>query len=69
MHGFYYSVPHFITRVRGMCIAVTLQIVADILHVPRVEFSNYPGCEHLKTMSKDKLKSAFYKCPSDWGER
>ena len=39
-----------------------------MLHVPRVEFPDYPGCEHLKTMSKDELKSTFYEHPSDWGE-
>ena len=60
MHGFDYSVPHFITHVRGMRIVVTSQIVADVLRVPRVEFLDYPGCECLKTMSKDKLKSAFF---------
>ena len=38
MHGFDYSVPNFITSVWGTCIVVTPQIVADVLHVPRVEF-------------------------------
>ena len=65
MHGFGYSVPHFITSVRGTHIVVTLQIVADVLCVPRVEFPDYPGCEHLRTMSKDELISAFCEHPSD----
>ena len=69
MHGFDYSVPHFFTRVRGTRIAVTPQIVADVLHVLSVEFPNYPGCERLKTVSKDELKSNFCECPSNWGER
>ena len=69
MHGFDYSIPHFITHVRGTRIAITLQIVTNVLHVPRVEFPDYLGCEHLKTMSKDELKSAFYEHPSNWGER
>ena len=68
MHGFDFLVPHFITRIRGMHIAVTLQIVADVLHVPRVEFPDYPGCDCLKTVSKDELISAFCECPSNWGE-
>ena len=69
MHGFDLSVPHFITRVRGRHIAVTPQLVADVLHVPRVEFPDYPGCERLRTVSKDKIKSTFCEHPSDWGER
>ena len=48
MHGFDYSVPHFITRVRGMRIAVTTQIVANVLRIPRVEFLDYPSCECFK---------------------
>ena len=69
MHGFDYSVPHFITRIWGKRIVITSQIVADVLYVPRVEFPDYPGCEYLRTMSKDKLKYAFCKRPSEWGER
>ena len=49
--------------------AVTPQLVADVLRVLRVEFFDYPGCEHLRTMSKDELKSAFCEHPFDWGER
>ena len=59
MHGFDFSVPYFLTRIRGTCIVITPQIVADVLHVPWVEFPDYPGCERLRTMSKDELKSAF----------
>ena len=69
MHGFDFSVPLFHTRVRGTRITVTSQLVTDVLRVPRVEFPDYPGCECLRTVSKDDLKSAFCKCPSDWGER
>ena len=69
MHGFDYSVPHFITRVRGTHIVVTLEIISNVLRVPRVEHPDYPGCEHLRTMSKDELIYAFCKRPSDWGER
>ena len=65
MHGFDFLVPLFHTHVRGTRIAVTLQLVADVLHVPRVEFPDYPGCEHLRTVSKDELKSAFCERPSN----
>ena len=69
MHGFDFSVPLFSTHVRGMCIVVTPQLVADVLHVPRVEHPNYSGCEHLKTVSKDEMISAFCERPIDWGDR
>ena len=69
MHGFDFSVPRFLTSVRGTCIAVTSQIVADVLCVPRVEFPDYPGCKRLRTVSKDELKFTFCERPSDWGER
>ena len=65
MHGFDFSVPHFITCVRGTRIVVTPDIVFDVLYVPRVEHPDYPGCDHLKTMSKDELFSTFCECLSD----
>ena len=68
MHGFDFSVPHFITHVQGMCIAITPQIVADVLRVLRVEFLDYPSSERLRTVSKDKLKSAFCEHLFEWGE-
>ena len=58
-HGIDRSVSLFFTCVRGMRIPVTLQLVADVLRVPRIEFPNYPGCEHLKTVSRDELTFAF----------
>ena len=57
MHGFDFLVPHFFTRVQGTRIVVTSQIVTDVLRVPRVEFLDYPGCEHLKIVSKDDFLS------------
>ena len=68
MHGFDFLVPLFHTRVRGMHIFVTLELVFDVLCVPRVEFPDYPGCECLRTVSKYELKSAFCEHPFDWGE-
>ena len=52
MHGFDYSVPHFITHVQGTRIVVTSQIVANVLRVLRVEFPNYLGCESLRLCLK-----------------
>ena len=68
MHGFNYSIPHFITSIQDTRIVVTSQIVADVLYVLIVEFPDYLGCERLRTASKDELIFAFYKHPSDWGK-
>ena len=65
MHGIDRSVPHFVTRVRGISIPVTSQLVAHVLKVPRIEFLDYPSCERLRTVSKDELMFAFYERSSD----
>ena len=39
-----------------------------MLCVPKVERPDYPGCDLLKTVSKDELIFAFCECPFDWGE-
>ena len=62
-------VPLFLTRVRGTRIVVTPQFVEDVLRVLRVKHLDYPGYEHLRTVSKDEMISAFCECPSDWGDR
>ena len=69
MHGIDRSVPLFFTRVRGMRIPITPQLVADVLHVPRIEFPDYPSCELLRTVSRDDLMSSFCERPTAWGER
>ena len=68
MHRIDLSLPLFFTRVRGTRIPVTLQLVADVLRVPRIEFFDYPNCERLKTVSRDELMSSFCECPTAWGE-
>ena len=68
MHGFDILVPHFVTLVRGTCIAVTPDIVSKVLHVPRVAHPDYLGCDRLKTVSKDELSSLFCETPSFWGD-
>ena len=69
MHEFDYSVPLFVTRVRGTCIVVTLDIVSEVLRVLKVEHPDYPGCECLRIVSKDELISSFCEHPSNWGDR
>ena len=68
MYGSDFSKPLFSTRVQGTRIVVTSQLVADVLHVPRVEHPDYPGCECLRTVSKDEMISAFCERPVDWGD-
>ena len=69
MHEINRSVPLFFTRVRGTRIPITLQLITDVLRIPRIEFLDYPSCEHLRTVSKDELMFAFCERPSAWGER
>ena len=45
------------------------QLVADVLHVPRIEFPDYPSYERLRTVSRDELMSSFCECPTAWGVR
>ena len=64
MHRFDYSIPQFVTRIWGICMVVTPDIVSEVLHIPRVAHLDYPGYELLRTVSKDELTSLFYKTPS-----
>ena len=69
MHGIDRSVPLFFTRVLGMRIPITPQLVVDVLRVPRIEFPDYPSCERLRTVSRDELMSFFCERLTTWGER
>ena len=68
MHRLDSSIPLFHTRVQGTRIVVISELVSNVFRVPRVEHPDYLGCEHLRTMSKDEMISAFWKCPFDWGD-
>ena len=68
MHRIDTSVPHFFSRIRGMCIVVTLEIVSTVLHIPRVAYPDYLGCERLRIVSKVELSSRFFATPSSWGD-
>ena len=39
-----------------------------MLRVPRIKFPDYPGCERLRTVSRDELMSTFCEHPTAWGE-
>ena len=62
------SIPHFFSRIRGTCIVDTPTIVSKVLHVPRVVHLDYPSCDHLQTISKDKLSPHFCETSSSWGD-
>ena len=69
MHGIDHSVPLFSTHIRGTHIPVAPQLVKDVLHVPKIEFPDYPSYVRLRTVSRDELMSSFCECPTAWGER
>ena len=58
------SLPQFATRFRGTRIIVTPDLVAKVLRVPKVAHPDYPSCDRVRTMSKDKLISYFCETPS-----
>ena len=68
MHGIDSFIPLFHTCVQGTRIVITLELISDVLHVLKVEHPNYPGCERLRTVSKDEMISSFCKRPADWGD-
>ena len=57
----------FVTTFRGTRIVVTPNVISKVLRVPRVAHSDYPSCDRLCTVSKDKLISHFCETPSLWG--
>ena len=47
---------------------VTSNIVSEVLHIPKVVYPDYPSCNCLRTMSKDKLMSLFCETLSSSGD-
>ena len=69
MHDFNTSIPRVVTQVRGTRIVATLELISDVLHVPKVLHPDYPSCPRLRTVSKDELLSLFCETLSSWGDR
>ena len=69
MHGVDTLVPQFVILVQGTRTVVTPNLICKVLHILRVAHPDYPGCDRLKTVSKDKLSSLFCKTPSFWVNR
>ena len=40
-------VPQFVSTFRGTRIVVTMDLISEVLHVPKVAHPNYLGCVHL----------------------
>ena len=53
-------VPQFVSTFRGIRIIVTPDLISEVLHIPKVAHLNYPGCEHLRTVSRDDLMCMKY---------
>ena len=64
IHGIDISVPQFVSIFRGTHIVVTPNLISEVLRVPRVAHPDYPGCDCLQIVSKDKLISHFCGTPS-----
>ena len=67
MHTINISVPEFATTFRGTHIVVTLDLIFEVLHVPRVVHPDYPSYQRLRIVFRDKLISHFCEKSSLWG--
>ena len=67
IHGIDAAVPQFVFTFRGTRIIVTPDLISKVLHVPRVAHLDYPGCDRLRTVSRDEFLSHFCEMPSIWG--
>ena len=63
MHGFDYSIPLFVTRIRGTRIVVTLDIVSDVFHIPKVAYLDYLVVSALGLCPKMSLYLLFVSVP------
>ena len=61
------SMPRFTTVFRGTHIVVTPDFVFKVLHVPRVDHSDYLSHPRLTSISRDKLASLFCEKAMLWG--
>ena len=62
-----HSVPRFNMVFRGTLIIVTLKLISQVLHVPRVDHLDYLNHLYLSSISRDKLASLFYEKATLWG--
>ena len=60
MHAIDTSVPRFTTIFRGAHIVITLELLSEVLRVPRMDRPDYSNHRHLSSISRDELASLFY---------
>ena len=63
MHGFDYSIPLFVTRVRGMRVVFTPDIVSNVLHILKVAYLDYLVVSALGLCPKTSLHPLFVSVP------
>ena len=66
IHSVNTSVPWFATIFRGTRIVVIPDLIFQVLYVLWIAHPNYPGCEHLRTVSRDEFLSHFCETHSIW---
>ena len=59
MHVIDSSVPRFNTVFHGTRIVVTSELIFEVLHVPRVDYLDYPSHYHLFSIFRDELATLF----------
>ena len=67
IHDIDTAVPQFVTTFRGTRIVVTLDLISEVLHVPRIAHPDYLDCVHLWIVFRDELISHFWGTPFIWG--
>ena len=60
MHAIDTCVSRFTTVFYGTRIIVTPDLVSKVLHVPRVDCSDYPSHPHLISISSHELASIYF---------
>ena len=61
-------VPKFTTIFKGTRFVVTLELISDVLCIPRVEHLDYPSHIHLRSISRDEIASLLCEKAMVWGE-
>ena len=67
MHAIDIFVPRFSMVFLGTRIIVTLELISEVLRVPRVNRSDYLSHHHLSSIFRDELALLFYEKAMLWG--
>ena len=59
--------PRFTTVFRGTHIVVTLELIFEVLRIPRADLPDYPSHERLSSISRDELALLFCEKAILWG--